>query len=285
MIKVKISLDKLTSLLACYHILCASTGRNMKHNPEVFENLNVSSKEKEDYRNWLLKIGIPLDKSDLLRTKLFFPESKTLDKYFDNSEEVIPDELKRNMKSFEKRFIPYLKKIKEKIGMFVKSRSRESNKLINKIYNLAQEFSGIEIERPKELEVRIVGGFSPSSRGTKVKDGKGYIVMQVCNFLSEGDSYLMTLIHESIAHKVAIAAREYYKELFGKFIYDIEEGFAKLFSRKIAENILGRAVNYHASKGIQEQSYKTFDKNWNLLDGKNFKSWYKNCLTEIKRDI
>ena len=76
-------------------------------------------------------------------------------------------------------------------------------------------------------------------------------------------------------------SRKYLQETFGGYVYDVEEGFAKLFSRKIAERILGSEVNYGAQEGLQSLAYDTFDRNWSSLNGNDFGTWYKSCLTEI----
>lgn len=282
MVKIQLELDRLTSMLASYHILCAPTSINKQYNPAVFSNLIVTPEERGHYLTYLLSKGVTLDRTDSVRTSFFFPESRTLDDFFETYGKEVPDEVKNNLKSFETRFDSYLEKVRANVGPLIQSRSRESQEMIGTIYNLAQEFTGVSIERPEELEVRIVEGLAPSSRGSEVRNGRGYIVEQTRNFLSTGDSYLLTLIHEAVAHQTADDSRKYMQETFGGYVYDVEEGFAKLFSRKIAERILGREVNYGTEDGLQRLAYDTFNRNWGSLNGTNFGSWYDRCLTEIK---
>ena len=282
MVEIKIELDNLTSMLVSYHILCAPTEINKRYNQDIFNNLQVTSEERGYYLSYLLSKGIQLDKTDCIRTTLFYPEYKSLDDFFANPKKEIPEKIRKDILAFKTRFLPYLEKIREKINPLVELRIEESNKFIDKIYDLAQELSSVNIERPKELEVRIVEGIAPSSMGTNIIDGKGYIIEQTRNFLSKENSYLLTLIHEAVAHQTANDSRKYLREKFGRHVYDIEEGFAKLFSKKIAEKILSWDAEYSTQEGIQTLAYNTFNKNWDSLKGNDFENWYQKCLTEIK---
>lgn len=283
MVNIKLELDRLTSMLVSYHILCAPTSMNRQYNPDVFDNLSVSPEERGHYLTFLLSKGVALNQTDSIRTSLFFPEARNLDDLFALYGNEVPNEIWNHLRAFEIRFNQYLEKVRARVDPLIQSRTKESEDVIDRIYDLAQEFTGISIERPSELEVRIVEGLSPSSRGGDVRDGRGYIVMQTSNFLNTaGVNYLLSLIHEAVAHQTVCGSRKHVRETFGEYIYDVEEGFAKLFSRKIAERILGREVNYAAEDGLQRTAYDTFNRNWSSLNGHNFTTWYKGCLTEIK---
>ncbi len=283
MVKIILKLDKLTSLLVSYHILSAPSELSKKYNPEIFKNLKISPKEKRLYKKWL-STKISLEKSDSFKQYLFIPLAKNLNFCFSKLE-IENKGLVKSIKDFQKPFFKYLKIVGTKINSSISARNKESQRIINKVYNYAFKFSGVKIEIPKLIEVRIIEGISPMSVGTSVTNGVGYVAMQVSNLLSEGDSYLLSLIHETVAHKIARPSRDHFGKIFGRYIYDLEEGFAKLFSRKIAEEILNREVYYPAGKGVQEISYKIFEKNWKLLNGKNFDSWFGKCLSEIKIKI
>lgn len=283
MTKIKLELDKLTSLLVSYHILCAPTELNKEYNPDIFKNLAVTPEERGLYLTNLLAKGVTLDRTDDVRFGLFLPEFHSLEDYL--TSDKIPEAIKDNLRAFEKRFDQYFGTVKQRVSPLIEKRKEEAESVIDKIYGAAEEITGIKIKRPSELEIRVVEGIAPSSRGSEIKDGKMYIIEQTRNFLDNSDdSYLITLIHEAVAHQTAEQGRQYYKELFGGYVYNIEEGFAKLFTRKVAEKVLGRDINYFASEGIETISYNTFEKNWDKLNN-NFNEWYKDCLTEIKYNL
>ncbi len=282
MIKVKLELDKLTSMLVSHHILCIPTDMTRNCNQDVFDNLTVTPEEKEKYLNYILSRGIPLDKTDWFRLSLFSPADKNLDDFLKDDKKEIPEELKKNIISFQQRFEQYFEKVKAKVDPLIQSRTQYSEEMIDKVYESAKELSGVYIEKPKELEVRIVEGLSPSSMGVGGINGKKYIIEQAINFLSKGNWYLLSLIHEAVAHQTAKNSRKYLQEKFGGYVYDIEEGFAKLFTKKIAEKILNCEVIHPTRDGLENLSYDAFNKNWDSLNENNFENWYQKCLTEIK---
>lgn len=283
MININLKLDQLTSILMSYHILCAPTTFNRRYNPEIFNSLSVSSEERGNYLTYWISQGVTLDKTDSIRTGLFFPESEFLDDLFEQYGKEWPSEVKNDLRNFESRFNPYFEKVRVKVNPLIPSRKQEAQNFIDAIYDSAQEFTGVIIERPRELEIRVVEGFAPSSMGTEIKNGKAYIVGQTRNFLSEGEGYLISLIHESVAHQTVDDSRKLLEKIFGKYIYDVEEGFAKLFTKKIGEKILNRELRYGASGGLQSIAYDTFNQNWNSLSGNNFSLWYEKCLEETEK--
>ena len=161
MTKIKLELDKLTSLLVSYHILCAPTELNKEYNPDIFKNLAVTPEERGLYLTNLLSKGITLDKTDAARYGLFLPEFKDLESYL--SSDKIPEKIKDNLRAFENRFDPYFETVKQKVSPLLEKRQEESESVIDKIYKTSQELTGVEIEKPSELEIRIVEGIAPSS--------------------------------------------------------------------------------------------------------------------------
>jgi hypothetical protein len=281
MVEIKIELDKVTSLLQSYHILCAPTDLNQHYNPDIFKNLKVSEEEKKEYQKFLTSKGVKPGQTDSIRHALFFPECKNLDEMLSTYGKELPENVKKNLKAFETKFNSYLDKVKEKVNPLIESRHKESKNIIDNVYESAKELTGVSIEKPNELKVHIVEGLAPTSMGSDIKEGKAYIVQQTRNFMSPENSYLLTLIHESVAHQTVDAPRKEVRALFGQHAYDVEEGYAKLLTRKIGEKLLGRKLDYGAQEGLQGLAYNIFEKNWNSMNRNNFNSWYKKCLNEI----
>lgn len=287
MVGIKFKFDRLTSVLMSYHILCAPTDRNRKFNPNIFSGFekSITQQERKNYLSYLSSKGVSLNKTDSFRKSLFSPKSLDLkDYYLSPKGENLPCQVQINLQAFESRFSSYLDGVEEKVKPLIEDRGRMFKELINKIYDLAQEFTGVVIKRPEELEVRIVEGLAPSSMGDMI-DGKEYILLQSGNLLEPtGSSCLLSIIHEAVAHQTAYSSITAYTDIFREYyIYDIDEGFAKVFSKKIAERISGGFVNYKAWGGLEELAYNTFDRNWASLNKSNFNSWYKDCLIEIKK--
>lgn len=282
MVNAKLELDRLTSLLAAHHILCAPTKRNREYNPDVFRNLRVPSEIAGSYVGYLLSKGVTLDETDSVRPKLFFPDVKDLEGYLNSHGKDLPDSVKSNLSKFKWGFDRYFDIVRKDVDPLIEVREKEPKEVIDSVYDTAVEMTGVEIERPEVLEVRIVAGLAPHSIGSVVRDGKGYVAMQARNFLNmEGDSYLLSLIHEAVAHQVVMDLRQAHNKVFGRFVYDVEEGFAKLFTRKIAERVLGREVDYRSDMGTERAAYEVFERNWDRLKEKDFSEWYKDCVQDV----
>ncbi len=282
MIKTKLKFDRLASLLACYHILCVPTYMNKTYNPDVFKNLSVSRKERKVYLANLRRIGVNMRRSDKFRLDLFCLESKNLKDYFKRHGDFVSEEVQKNYLAFEPKFNRYFERVNKEIDPLIKVRRKEAQKYINKIYDTAQKFTGVAIERAEEMHLRVLLGTAPSSRGSDIENGKGYILIQKRNFLNPSDIFLISMIHETVAHQTVTPYGKYFMEIFNRrTIYEIEEGFAKLFSVKIAENLLKHKVTYYIDSS-EKAAYNLFDKNWPSLTDKNFARWYKKCFQEIK---
>lgn len=284
MVSIQIKFDELTSMLHSYHILCAPTSLNRQYNPDVFKRLDVSPGERGRYLSYWISQGVTLDKMDSVRSQLFYPEAKSIHDIFSDMPDCWASVIRHNLSGFQQKFTEYFKNLSDKLIPLMHARQVETEKVIDTIYNIAQEYTGVEIERPKDLEIRVVEGSAPSSQGTDVRNGKGYVMEQVRHFQNTSEnSYLHTLIHETVAHQTADACRHFDKDVFGKYVYAVEEGFAKLFTNKIAEKVVGRPSDYISHGGLEEVAYTTFENNWDSLNGKNFESWYKHCLAQVRQ--
>lgn len=280
MIKVTIKPDYLTSLLVSYHILNAPTEMNKRFNSGVFENLQVSQEEREQYLSFLTTIGFDSKDTDEFRFSIFYPEVSTLDDFLSNIAKSTPQSVKDNLRAFDIRFRKYFNSVEEKIDPIIEQSKKEMEEAADSVYDIAESMTGIRLKRPKEIELRIVEGLSPSSFA-RVKSDKLCIIEQTRNFVHEGE-YMRTLIHEAVGHFPQFEFKHLYNEVFGEFIYEFEEGFAKFFTAKIAERIFNRAVDSYCSKGGEKLACSIFEKNWGSLTPGNFEGWYKNCLVEIK---
>jgi hypothetical protein len=282
MIEVSLKPDKLTSLLVCYHILCAPTERNTNYNPDVFEKLNSSltNQEKDDYLTFL-SIVAPND-TDGFRTQLFFPKYITLDEFLNGNEaRNVSKEIRASIKEFEKSFNSYWENIEEEFNIIKECRLKLAKEHITQIYELQERLTGeTGIPRPSHLEIRIVEGLSPSSFGNKDHHPLHYTIEQKRNYLDEG-AFLRTIIHESNIHNIARLSANFHKQIFGRWIYEVEEGFVKTMTAKIYTQLTGNPIDYGGSKGTLEESGEIFNANWDRLNG-NFKPWYEDRLFEIK---
>ncbi|MBW2966704.1 hypothetical protein KY342_06395 [Candidatus Woesearchaeota archaeon] len=280
MVNIKLELDYLASLLVTYHTLNAPTKENKDNNSDIFKRLQVSPEERGHYLTYLLSQGVTLDKTDSIITNLFFPDVKDLEAYLSSYGKDLPNAVKNNLRAFESRFNKYFKTLKQYMEHLIKIKKKESKKIMDSIYDTADEIINSQIKRPAELEVRVVEGLAPISIETK--DKKAYVIMQLRDFLSlTAEDYLITLIHESVAHKIVKDFKHYYKGILEGYAYQIEEGFAKLFTEKIGKKILNKSVDYSIQPGTENLAYKVFNRNWERLKEKNFADWYKYCLIDI----
>lgn len=266
---INMELDELSSLLVSYHILCAPTELNKTYNPDVFQNFAVSSEQKERHSSFLKSKNISSENTDYFRRKLVFPERHSLDELF--LYQNIPEGIKTDLRTFETEFKPYMEKVKKELGPAIANKTREGNDVIDKIYDISEQLTGIKVEKPEKVNIRIVEGMAPSSGFHPVNENI-YIVMQKRNVLdTTNHAFLTSLIHESVGHQTAQSADSSVQ-------YTTEEVFVKLFTKKIAEQIVGAAVDYCTGRGIDKIKFDKFNENWSSLNSTNFRSWYKNCL-------
>jgi hypothetical protein len=285
---VTIELDYLTSLLVSYHILCAPTEMNQKYNQEIFEELSsvISEEESEEYIEFLESQNFPSEKTDRYRSWLFFPNYDELNGLLQNNQKHrFSKEIVDSIKQFEPNYKRYWNVVISKLAPTMEKKRKELKGHVSRIYNLAEQKTGETIEKEKDIEIRVVHGLSPSSFVTTRK-GKRYRVIQSQNYMedtTENNEYLLNFVHELVPHVVAQKYKHLHEEIFGKWIYKIEEGFVKLMTRKICEELIGELITKRYGGGL-EASYNIFERNWNQLNG-NFGEWYKKCLLEIKREF
>lgn len=283
-IKVKLKFDYLNSLLICYHILNRPTKNIEKNNPSVFKNLKTTILQKISYRRYLHHQKVSSDWSiSLYRTKLFSPELKTINQFAEKRK--LSQRITKALLKFEPKFKIYFDSLKKELTPIIKMRKRETEKYIDSIYKNAVKITGVKIEIPKIIDIRVIEGMSPSSFGVSVGNTR-YIISQKNNIMNKNiNIYLLSLIHESISHEIAKQFRSYIIELFGKHIYEVEEGFAKIFALKVFNLILNCESNYYITPGLETKSANIYLKNWHKLTNKNFAKWYYNCLKEIKKSL
>ncbi|MGV8162555.1 MAG: hypothetical protein ACP5N2_04460 [Candidatus Nanoarchaeia archaeon] len=278
----------LLSLVISYHILCAPTEINTKRNQHLFKNLQVSQDEKETYTKLVLS-QLPNVNTDDFKPKFIscFNDAKDINdilKAF--SDDALLPLFRKNIEEFEAKFKVYFEPIKGKIKLISPQRTQETNENIDTIYDAAMNLTGVEIERPKELYIKIVEGLRPSSLGSPAINGKGNIFTSPYNL--NKNWYWNILIHETIAHQTSICARLEHNELFGKYFYEADEGFAYAITQKVIESSsLGVNPNYTNRQDPIIQSYNIFMKNWDKLNNNkhnnNFIEWYRDCLLEFKQ--
>jgi hypothetical protein len=284
---VNVELDYLTSLLVSYHILCAPTEMNQKYNSDIFEELGgvITEREKEVYFSFLQEEGFSGSNSDMFRQKLFVPEYNTLDELFESNRlDMIPKKVKDRIRRFNPQFNAYWNQKLKDIEVVLEKRKKEFPRYIEKAYETSERLTGEKLDR-ENIKVRVIEGTAPNSF-TRTIEGDKYIAAQRRNIVREKDDYaLIALIHEAIPHMIGERYRMLHEEIFGEWTYRIEEGFAKLFSRKVAEEILGRKARaVKPSNRIERMSYDIFSEEWNRLDG-NFAEWYKINLYKINERL
>ena len=282
MIKVKFKLDYLNSLLVSYYILCLSSKDYLDCNLKLYSNFKISKIQSIRYLDYIKSLGFVSNKEQsMYRLNLFSPELKTIKKYC--KVRKIPKAIENDLLSFEKQFKPYFLKLKNKLDPIIKLKKQNLSKLILTIYNSAINLTKKQIRVFKTIDIRVLEGISPSSFAKDYNDIQ-FIIEQVRNLSISNKFFEMTLIHELICHQIVKEYRVYYNDLFGKHIYEMEEGFAKLFAKKVFEDVFKENVNmnYYFIPSSELSYYKIYDKNWDLLKTQDFKTWYLNCLKEIK---
>lgn len=216
----------------------------------------------------------------MYRLNLFSPELKTIKTYCKIKK--VPKIIQTDFLLFEKQFKPYFVKLKPKLDSFIKFKNQNLSKLILTIYSSAIKLTKKQIRIFKTIDIRVLEGISPSSFAQELNNTQ-FVIEQVRNVITE-KGFEMTLVHELVCHQMVKEYRIYYKELFGKHIYEIEEGFAKFFAKRVFEDIFKEKVIMKKYNIIPSELpyYKIYEQNWHLLKDQDFKTWYLNCLKEIK---
>jgi spore germination protein YaaH len=81
--------------------------------------------------------------------------------------------------------------------------------------------------------------------------------------------------------------------VFAGYVYEIDEGFAKLFTRKVVEKLLNKPVNYkpygnNSNKNLESISYNIFEREWTRLNPgykEGFNDWFKQVLKITKKEM
>ncbi|MGV8168476.1 MAG: hypothetical protein ACP5N3_00300 [Candidatus Nanoarchaeia archaeon] len=287
---VKLRLDETNSLAVTYHILCAPNVMSRKYNEDIYDNLKVSEPEREQYVNFLASLGYR--KQDWFNTRpgTIVIGANGLEDYFSkfdarlsqryNSE--LPDEIKNSMRTFEQSYSEYFDKIKQAAEPIIKQRTEQLNETIDYVYLKAKKMTGIKLLVPDMVDIIIVDGLAPSSFGGGINNGTGYVVTQ-SRHLKNYEDLLGSAVHELVGHQTASAGRQSIIDNFGRHIYFVEEGFVKLFSKKIVDQFLSTNTEGSSSRDLETEAYKIFEKNWKKLDGTNFSEWYFDCVQKIHK--
>ncbi len=283
MINVRLGFDKLNSLLVSYHILCLPTKMNREYNPDLFMSFFASEEKKARYMDFL-----PYKKKntdpDSIVPDLILPRCKNLGHFFSMVDLEIPSSIKKDLRHFEKVSTPYFRDLATSLKPTIMQRAPKVANNIEEVYDTAQELTGISITRPKELDVYVVEGFAPQAMGSVVEKGFGFVVVSPLCLLKER-KFMDTIVHETVAHHTVDEARKIMRRVLGKYVYDVEEGFAKLFSSKVTEKMLGTKSRPCFYGSLERVSHDVFEKNWSSLRGNNFNDWYLGCLKEVKEKI
>jgi hypothetical protein len=163
-------------------------------------------------------------------------------------------------------------------------RKKRCLELVDLIYEYAKRITGVKLSLPNIVDLRIIEGMSPHSFADR-RANIQYIVLQVKHTeRTYNDGFYISLTHELVSHYVLKDFQEYYITIFSNKKYEYEEGFAKLFAKKVYESILNSEIRYYPGyvRGVELSYYKIYEKNWHKLTNKNFAKWYLDCLKEIK---
>ncbi len=299
MIKINMLWDDLASMLVSYHVLCMPQELTSRFNPDVINKFRIPGSEAGEYSRYLKSQYSIKGGNDVLQHRYYLIDeavkSGNLEEFL--AEHSMPDSVKKNLRAFQGGFAGFLDDIKQsKAESFQKCRELMGT-IMQSIYTTAFEITSTKIPTPNELEVRVVKGLEPSSKGSEYKycPGKQYVFMQ-SKHLDESRLFITTLIHECVGHKSASPSRKFFREVFSKdlfrketsksayvhkeYIYEIEESFVKTFIKKVFERITWKEVPSRID--FEEKTYPEFGDRWQLLEHGHFKEWYRDCLAAIK---
>jgi hypothetical protein len=286
MAEISVVPDFLTSTLVTYHILNAPTKisrRYSAHLYRLFED-GINPMERSEYLSFLASNGIDPGQFDEMRCRIFSPKMRDLADFSTGSPLPMPDAVMGSIIAFQERFMPYWSEVERDMLDLAPGKLKLMKNNFDRIYDLAlDEIPGERARRPERVEVRLVEGMSPSSHGSHSGD-MFYIVEQAYNFRSNEISF-NTFVHELIPHDIASKYRFVQEELFGRYDYELEEGFVKAMTNKIVGRILPSAKGELVSRFGQQGSYHLYLKNWPMLKRMQFPDWYRMCLKEIKERL
>jgi len=275
MVEVDLILDRFNSEINCYHILCSPTELSRRYNPRVYANLSVTSQERDDYCVFLFDGKL---KPDQLRVNLATP-AKDLDSFCSLVGLYVPPEISANFAEFQARFGGYFEGVKRQFEPLMQERLGKTKELIERIYQLSKVETGVSVPIPERLEMRVVEGMSPSSYGRTFNE-VFYVFEQMRNYLDEV-GFFSTLVHECVGHQTASCGRRFHQEFFGGYMYNFEEGFVKVLTRRIIESLFGKSQG-GPSGPDQELAFKVFEESWPDLKKLGFLEWYKRGLIRIR---
>jgi hypothetical protein len=282
MIDVSIDFDYLTSLLISHHVINAPSQLTAMFNPELLKRLEVIPNDRANYLSFWRGQGYREDQMDNVRTQLFKPEASNLEEYL-SLQSSWPDELRVSLRRFDSRFKPYSEEVKQRIDDKIGERLFQTQEIADKVYDVAQRLIGFEMKKPGKLDIRVIEGYAPSGQGYE-SEGIDYVLVNSKNFLESDDiGYYLTLIHEMVGHAPCADTFDYHSEIFGQYEYEVEEGFAKAFTQKVADEVLEQKLPNYPSGGLETLAFHIFNKNWHSLKYQGFRQWYKDCMYEIRQ--
>jgi hypothetical protein len=276
-------MDYLSSLLISYHHLC--TGRDKE-----LDGITITPEEGEYYIQFAKDMNIIIPNHPFNQHRLQFPQYDTLEALLANIP-TIPEQLRVSIMVFQQRFKEYWERSTPELSDILSSRQKLLDKLFDKIYMNSVELLGHKNKLSDKLMIYVVGGLATEANGTE----HGYHCYIRIPDLTTEKKFLRMVIHEYVGHEFSGVHEKFHKELFGKIIYKIDEGFAKFISNRILEKTLEMSFDYipfGTKFGVLgydvkiATSYGVFNGRKGELDqGKPFEQWYKECLTEIKNII
>lgn len=295
MTKVTIKLDYVASLLVSYHILCCPTERDIKFNSGIFRNLTVSPDERARYLALLQDQGIMQGDYEQVKENYRQINCSSLDEVIQKYCKDTPTNVVDDLRNFEPRFMQYMRSIEPSASTIAQAEAFVLG-IIDSIYSLSKEFTTVDVKKPSELEIRLLEGISPNDSGGNVINGKTTHRYQLRNLIGFGqtDSFLNILIHECVGHKTVRSLRSFYDDIFGNWIYHVEEGYVKVLTTKISETIQGKPthhkpIGYDSGIGSNQSeviSFDVFNAMWqDPLRTQDFAAWYRKGLVEVKRQI
>jgi hypothetical protein len=292
MTKITIKPDFLTSVLVTYHIMCAPTSLTRRFNGHLYERFEneISPEERGRYVSFLIENVCSVDQMYDMRNGIFFPDYRDCQSFLKsgipNSGKTIPipKAIGYSVLNFQERFRQYWEKAEEEIEGLIPKHLDTLEENHGRIYEIvSNEIPSEIISKPQNIEMRVVDGLSPSSYARE-RYGIYYIVEQLERF-RENDAMLNTFVHELIPHRLAKPYRDLQKSVFGRYVYEFEEGFAKLLAHKVTKIILPCARSFLPHPMSLEGAFYLFEDRWPLLRQMSFFQWYEMCLKEIREKL
>lgn len=292
MTEIEILLDYPNSIATSYHVLHAQEPLSLRHNKTLrrFMAKEVDHDDVANYQSILRDLDLfrKGKRSEDERILLCMSECETATEYYSKKGIPADDPRLRRLEESAHRFEQAYKPLWQFMTSRVYDKLEERTDLLEDVYEDLYEvasyyFPGEELMKPTDVQVRLVIGLAPTSF-VGHPDPDDYVIFEQVENYKDPDWFLKTFVHELLPHSVAAPYRSLHKPIFGSYKYDLEEGFAKLATDMILDDLISTSNHYKSSLDHMEGSYHTYKERWGSVRRMPFKEWYEMCLKQLKEE-